>query len=64
MNEQRPQVAYLQAAMSRIIASEETYVVMCRPISNGAYILEYVTRSDGKLLAAVRVDQQPKADAA
>jgi hypothetical protein len=59
MNEPRPQIQYLQAAMSRIIASEETYVVMCRPVNNGAFMLEYVARSDGKLLAAVRVDNQP-----
>ena len=64
MNEQHPQIQYLQAAMSRIIASEETYVVMCRPVSNGAYMLEYVGRSDGKLLAVVQVDPPPKTSAA
>jgi hypothetical protein len=59
MNEPHPQIQYLQTAMSRIIGSEETYVVMCRPISNGTYVLEYVARSDGKLLAVVPMDRPP-----
>jgi hypothetical protein len=63
MNEPRPQVQYLQSAMSRTIGSEDTYVIMCRPLSNGVYILEYVSRSDGKLLAAIRVDRLPSESA-
>jgi hypothetical protein len=57
MDQAQPEIMYLQAAPSRTIATEDTYVVMCRPLSNGAYLLEYVERGrETKLLAAVRVD--------
>jgi hypothetical protein len=62
MNENESQPVYLQCADARTIATEETYVVMCRPINNGAYVLEYVQRGrEATLLAAIRVDMPPKA---
>lgn len=52
-----PEIMYLQSAPARTIATEGAYVVLCRPLSNGAYVLEYVERgATNRLLAAVRVD--------
>ena len=57
VNETPSEPVYLQSAVARTIGTEETYVVMCRPLNNGAYVLEYVERGrEAKLLAAVRVD--------
>ncbi|MBD3239795.1 MAG: hypothetical protein GF331_04365 [Chitinivibrionales bacterium] len=54
-NQPQP-LPYLKSATARPIASEESYVVLCRPLSNGAYVLEYVERSaEGKLITAVAV---------
>ncbi len=53
---QPQQLSYLKSATARPIATEESYVVLCRPLSNGAYVLEYVERSaDGRLITAVTV---------
>lgn len=58
MNAPNPpqQLPYLKSATARPIATEESYVVLCRPLSSGAYVLEYVERSaEGRLIAAVAV---------
>ena len=58
MNEPTQQQNQLTSNVARPIATEETYVVMCRTLSNGVQILEYVDRQgDGKLISAVRVDE-------
>lgn len=51
------EAVYLKGSMARPIATEETYMVLCRPLDNGKYVLEYVSRGDSRLLTAVLVDK-------